>query len=365
MIPLQLKIDPFPIDEPIVVRLRASNRDQLPEGDARDAWLVARGNGTADFDLYGCSLRVHTPDPEALDGDVVFINPGRSVLHRLVRASSQHNTLLVTEQCDQKCIMCSQPPKDYHVDMFGYFLEAVEMAPMGAIIGLSGGEPLLHKRALLDFLAATQERRPDIRFHVLTNGQHFDRGDAGQMSELNLGTILWGIPIYSARSAEHDRIVAKTGAFGTLQKSLAMLGELGATIELRTVVLQSNAGDLEELAAHITRHHSYAESWAIMQLENIGFGRMNWNKEFNDTSRDFSDVAAAIDLASGRGTNVVLFNFPLCTVPAPYRRFCAASISDWKQKFLSTCEGCSLRSTCTGFFDWYPEERGFSRIAVQ
>lgn len=365
MIPLKLNIDPFPIDQPVVVRLRMSGHDQLLADDARDAWLVARGSRTADFDVNGCSLRVHTPDPEALDGDVVFVNPSRGVLHRLVRASSQHNTLLVTEQCDQKCVMCSQPPKDYHVDMFGYFLEAIEMAPTSATIGLSGGEPLLHKRALLDFLSVAQERRPDIRFHVLTNGQHFDRGDVADLSALNLGTILWGIPIYSARSAEHDRIVVKTGAHDTLQKTLAMLGELGAAIELRTVVLQSNAGGLEELAAHITRHHSYADSWAIMQLENIGFGRMNWNKEFNDTSRDFYNVAAAIDLACGRGTNVVLFNFPLCTVPEAYRSFCAASISDWKQKFLSTCEGCSLRSTCTGFFDWYPEERGFSRIAAQ
>jgi His-Xaa-Ser system radical SAM maturase HxsC len=365
MIKLQLKVDPIPIVEPLVVRLRTTLPMDSADRDQSDAILVERDQGTADFDIGGFSLRVHTENPDSLDGDVVLIVPGRGTLHRLIRSSSKHNTLLVTEQCDQKCIMCSQPPKPYHTDMFDSFLQAVKLAPKNATIGVSGGEPLLHKERLFGFLKSAQLARPDIQFHVLTNGQHLEPSDEVVLQALDLKRIVWGVPIYSANREIHDTIVAKPGAFDAVERNLALLGRVGAAIELRTVVLTSNIDELENLANHISRHQSYAQVWAIMQLENIGYARMNWDKEFCDTSVDFEGVAKAIDIVAGRGLATLLYNFPLCTVPDAYRRYCVSSISDWKQKFLAECADCSLRSTCTGFFEWYPDARGFEGIEMQ
>jgi His-Xaa-Ser system radical SAM maturase HxsC len=365
MIKLQLKVDPLPIVEPLVVRLLTKPLIDQTNRNNSDAMLVERGQSTADFDIGGFSLRVHTDDPDSLNGDVVLVVPGRGTLHRLIRSSSKHNTLLVTEQCDQKCIMCSQPPKPYHTDMFDSFLQAVKLAPKNATIGVSGGEPLLHKERLFGFLKNAQSARPDIHFHVLTNGQHLCPLDESILRALDLTRIVWGVPIYSANREIHDTIVAKSGAFDALETNLALLGRVGAVIELRTVVLKSNLDQLEDLANHISRHQSYAHVWAIMQLENIGYARMNWDKEFCDTSVDFDGVARAIDIATGRGLGTLLYNFPLCTVPNSYRRYCVASISDWKQKFLAPCTDCSLRSECTGFFEWYPDARGFEGIKMQ
>lgn len=365
MIQLQLKVDPIPIVEPLVVRLRTSLPSPSATASDHDAMMVSNSSETADFDVNGFSLRVHTRHPESLNGDVVMVVPGRGKLHRLIRASSNHNTLLITEQCDQKCIMCSQPPKKYHTDMFDQFLQAVVLSPKAATIGLSGGEPFLHKARLLEFLRKAQAARPDIRFHILTNGQHFERSDETDLRSLNMASILWGIPIYAAKPSIHDRIVAKEGAFEILERNLALLGKAGAVLELRTVVLKSNITELEELANHVTRNFSFAHVWAIMQLENIGYARMNWDAEFCDTSTVFDGIATAVDIAVGRGLRTKLYNFPLCTVPLSYRQYCTPSISDWKQKFLSTCEDCSLRSGCTGFFEWYPDDRGFGEIKAQ
>jgi len=365
MIQLQLKIDPIPIVEPLVVRLRTSPPDLSATESDHDAMMVSKGTESADFDVNGFSLRVHTRQAESLDGDVVLVVPGRGTLHRLIRASSNHNTLLITEQCDQKCIMCSQPPKKYHRDMFDQFLQAIVLAPREATIGLSGGEPFLHKARLMEFLRKAQTARPDIRFHILTNCQHFEPADEADLNSLNMASILWGIPIYAANPTIHDQIVAKEGAFEILERNLALLGKAGAVLELRTVILKSNITELEELANHVTRNLSFAQVWAIMQLENIGYARMNWETEFCDTSTEFNGVADAVDLAVGRGLRTKLYNFPLCTVPPAYRECCTLSISDWKQKFLPTCDDCELRSSCTGFFEWYPEERGFSGIRAQ
>lgn len=365
MIQLQLKIDPIPIVEPLVVRLLTRPPDPSTTASDHDAMMVSNNTETADFDVNGFSLRVHTRHPKSLNGDVVLVVPGRGTLHRLIRASSNHNTLLITEQCDQKCIMCSQPPKKYHTDMFDQFLQAVVLAPTSATIGLSGGEPFLHKARLLEFLRKSQSARPDIRFHILTNGQHFEPSDEASFKSLNMASILWGVPIYAANRSIHDRIVAKHGAFEILERNLALLAKAGAVLELRTVVLTANITELEELANHVTRNLRFAHVWAIMQLENIGYARMNWDAEFCDTSKEFDGIATAVDLALARGLRTKLYNFPLCTVPPAYREYCTLSISDWKQKFLSACDDCRLRSSCTGFFEWYPENRGFGEIRAQ
>jgi His-Xaa-Ser system radical SAM maturase HxsC len=365
MIKLKLKVDPIPIDKPLIIRLRTL---LVSEGSSRkinEAFLVCRDEVSGHFDYCGFSIRVYTSRLEDLDGDVVLLMPGQSTMHRLIRSKSVHNTLLVTEQCDQRCIMCSQPPKKYHVDMFGQFLDAIKLAPKNATIGLSGGEPLLHKARLFDFLKSAQHSRPDLSFHILTNGQHFEKDDTEILGNLDLTKILWGIPIYSSQLSVHDKIVVKEGAFNILHKNLAFLGALGALIELRTVVLKSNIPNFEDLADHISTHHPFTNVWAIMQLENIGYARMNWDKEFFDNSLSFEPIATSLDLATARGIRTSLYNFPLCTVPAAYRSYCVHSISDWKQKFLTACDKCTLKSACGGFFEWYPEGAGFKEIYAQ
>ncbi len=48
------------------------------------------------------------------DGDVVRLDKAKGAVRVLFRRASPHNTIMVTEQCQHYCLMCSQPPK--HVD---------------------------------------------------------------------------------------------------------------------------------------------------------------------------------------------------------------------------------------------------------
>ena len=131
------------------------------------------------------------------------------------------------------------------------------------------------------------------------------------------------------------------------------------------MLLQGNAGNLPALARFIATMLPFVHRWAIMQLENIGYARMNWHQIFYDHSRAFEPVASALDIARARGVDARLYNFPLCTVPKPYRALADCSISDWKQRYLDVCKSCKERSRCTGFFEWYPENNGFQNIAPQ
>lgn len=365
MIPLRIASSTLPIASPLVLRLRCT-----PEPDARtalghDAYLVSQSGGIAEFDVEGLSLRIQIADAPSLDGDIVLAVPKRRSIQRIIRSRSRHNTLLITEQCDQLCVMCSQPPKDGHVDLFDEYQQALLLSPENAMIGISGGEPLLHKDRLFAMLLTIKDRRPDLRFHVLTNAQHFQRSDMGVVEQLGPDRVQWGIPLYAAESGLHDQIVVKQGAFATLQKSLAMLGQNGARIELRTVLLKSNVNELEALAFYIARHLPFIDFWAIMQLENIGFGRMNWDREFFDHSATFLPIGSAVDTAAAFGTRARLYNFPFCTVPKHYQDLAVTSISDWKNKYLATCDGCSAMGRCAGFFEWHPEFGGYERLEPQ
>lgn len=359
MIPLRLKVDPPPIIEPLVVRLRDDGQDI---DSAHDAALVTKDGTVREYDYMGFSLVVHAAAEVELDGDVLLILPHQPSAHRLIRAASKHNTLLVTEQCDQLCAMCSQPPKKLHADLFDEFAIAAELAPREAYIGISGGEPLLHKGRLFDFLERMTVSRPDLRFHVLTNGQHFEPEDMRRLTMIGLDRILWGIPLYSHRPTVHDELVGKAGAFERLERSMALLAATGASIELRTVVTRRNWAELPELAGYVATSLPFIHVWAIMQLERIGYGRMNWATLFQDTSRDFLPARSAITLAAGRGIDVALYNFPLCSVPQDYRRYAVSAISDWKRRYLDFCDGCSARSSCGGFFEWYSHNEGFSAL---
>ncbi|TDW31875.1 His-Xaa-Ser system radical SAM maturase HxsC [Rhizobium azibense] len=359
MINLRVKIDPLPLDEPIVVRLRNSLSNTPSEADAI---LIARDDGRLEYDLHGFSLVIHPAEPEEYDGDVILVLPGQATAHRLIRASSQHNTFLVTEQCDQLCVMCSQPPKRHHTDLFSQFAEAALLSPTGAVIGISGGEPLLHKDRLFEMLRTVSAARPDVTFHILTNGQHFEASDVSELLEIGASRILWGVPLYSADADTHDKIVGKAGAFSQLERGLGILMRSGASVELRTVVMRQNASDLAALADFVFTRLSFVHVWALMQMERIGYGRMNWTKSFFDTSSDFLPVATAIDRSVARGMSVALYNFPLCSVPPEYRPYAPSTISDWKRKYLDFCSGCGSRAACGGFFEWYSHNEGFAGL---
>lgn len=362
MIPLRLQVSTLALPDPLIVRLRSDDEPDAYSDEGHDAVLQSWEGGLAEYDAGGISVSVRVADPDMVDGDILLIPPQSRTAHRLIRARSDHNTLLVTERCDQLCVMCSQPPKTQHFDLFDSFLEACRVAPYGQYIGISGGEPLLLKKRLFDFLMSLADLRPDLRFHVLTNGQHFTEGDMEVIEALGPERVLWGIPLYSASAADHDRIVGKDGAYETLVENLARLTRAGASIELRTVVIRSNVEALPELAQFITTRLPALQVWAIMQMERIGYGRLNWEKEFCDTSLNFYPVGRALDVAAARGLPVSLYNFPLCTVPPIWRDHAMASISDWKQKFINKCQTCTKRPVCSGFFEWSPADGGFQRI---
>jgi His-Xaa-Ser system radical SAM maturase HxsC len=346
-------------EAPYVTRLRLAADDAAPG----DAVLVEDDpHGSAFAGARGL-ISIDGLAGRDLGGDVVLVQPRIGRVERLFRAGSPHNTLLVTERCDQLCVMCSQPPKKTHVDRFDLLEEACLLAPAGELVGVSGGEPTLYKDRLLAMIERVLRDRTDLHFHVLSNGQHFEDRDVERLRDPVYRRVSWGIPLYAAGAGLHDWIVGKDGAFARLEASMARLIMAGARVELRTVVLEDNIAALPELARYVAGRLQFVEAWSIMQLEHIGFAKGRWRALFVHHQQRFGDVASALDYTTLHGVRAQLFNFPRCTVPEPYRGFAVASISDWKRKYVRACDGCREREACSGFFEWHPDEE--AAVAVR
>src|SRR5215203_1182040 len=106
MIPLRIAAEAPGAEHPFVVRL---NSDYALRSTSHDAFLSSADDDCLEYHGPGGSLRLTGMVPDDLDGDVLLVIPGRRIAHRLIRSASEHNTLLVTERCDQLCVMCSQP----------------------------------------------------------------------------------------------------------------------------------------------------------------------------------------------------------------------------------------------------------------
>jgi len=77
------------------------------------------------------------------DGDIVRVDPRLGEITVLYRRNSPCNAMLVTERCNNDCIMCSQPPRNVD-DSFlvKTWLEAIPlMDPSTTELVITGGEP--------------------------------------------------------------------------------------------------------------------------------------------------------------------------------------------------------------------------------
>ena len=353
------------IIKPAVIKLLDSAQLNSPEGDVIGLFLDKFEKNFQKWKSVCGTFEISFNRSFVVEiGEIWLIFPDPKKAARFFRPSSNSNTLMFTERCDQYCIMCSQPPKNKDYLYWNLYELALISVPRNTMFGISGGEPLLEKQSMLTLIDGVVAKRPDIKFHVLTNAQNFSEEDISILTALNKN-ILWGIPLYSTDSKVHDSIVGKQGAHAQLIANFAILYRAGAQIELRTVLLQQNAGYLSLIVNFIADKIPWISYWALMQLEPIGFARISFEEKFFDSSKQFEVIKLALDCARIRGIAAKLYNFPYCSVDKRYRENTNKSISDWKNKYLETCNGCKEQEKCCGFFEWYQDKTGYEHIGTK
>jgi hypothetical protein len=123
------------------------------------------------------------------------------------------------------------------------------------------------------------------------------------------------------------------------------------------VVLQKPTVErLQATAKFIARAFPFADHVALMGMEPIGLALANKDALWVDPM-DYADgLQGAVEILSDVGLRVSIYNLPLCLLPPALWPFARRSISEWKQKYLNECAGCSVRGTCGGFFGSHSSE---------
>jgi len=267
---------------------------------------------------------------------------------------SNSNVLFVTNQCNNHCIMCCQPPQKG--DDFNYFynqnVKLIKSAPKETkVVCITGGEPTLAGNRFIDLISLVRNELPSTEIHILSNGRTFINNDFTHNLKVAGGDkVFVGVPLHSDYFRDHDIIAGAKGAFSETMLGLYNLAEEGIPIELRVVVNKLNYYRLSQLAEFIFKN-LYFVSWiAFMGMEDIGLATKNASTIWIEPVEYISKLCDAVGLLAEYGIPVSIYNIPLCLLPHGFHKFASQSISDWKTKYLDTCNDCSVKGQCGGLF---------------
>lgn len=267
---------------------------------------------------------------------------------------SNDNSLFVTAQCNNRCLMCSQPPlKRNDIDeLFERNLRIIESAPEGLKdIGITGGEPTLLGERLFELIKIIQAKYPEALIHILSNGRAFqNKRFTKQLADTGNGKLLLGIPLHSNYIHDHDYIAQADGSYNETMKGLYNLGEFYIDIELRIVIHKINYQRLPQLSDFIYKNLPFVRYISFMGLEDTGYTIKNHNKIWIEPQYYKIQLEKAVLNLATWGLNVSVFNLPHCCMPETLHEFAKKSISDWKVKYMPCCDECKEKSNCCGLF---------------
>lgn len=275
-------------------------------------------------------------------------------IRSLYRANSPHNAVLITERCNNYCLMCSQPPKDVNDGwLLDEAMELIRMIPRhtAKVMCITGGEPTIYGEGFINLVGHFKRYLPHAALHILSNGRSFaDRAFAMKYAAVEHPNVMVGIPVYSADPTRHDYVVQAKGAFDETIRGILNLKALGQRVEIRVVVHKQTCDGLPALAEFITRNLLFVDQVALMGLEMTGFTRANLDSLWIDPLEYKDKLSETVQILDSYGVPVSVYNHPLCLVNPDVEKAYVRSISDWKNEYAPECLGCVRKNECGGFF---------------
>lgn len=350
--------------------LKVSTSRNLPEVLRREiAYLVSDQEIPRGFAHY-LLLEKHRPLVEVLppdfdysllpndysyigDGDIIRLSTDRQSISVLFRASSPHNSILVTEQCNHYCLMCSQPPKTADDSWILDEIESlIPLIPKDTReLGFTGGEPTTNRERFLKIISLTKSYLPRTAIHILSNGRSFkDPAFAEKYARIDLPDAMIGIPVYSDDPTLHDYIVQAQGAFDETIQGILNLKRLSQKVEIRVVIHKLSVQRLPELCEFIARNLLFVDHVALMGLEMMGFTRANLDELWIDPVEYKDTLSKSVGILAKYGMNISVYNHQLCLVNPDIQPYYRRSISDWKNEYAPECRSCTKQRECGGFF---------------
>ncbi|MDR2574091.1 MAG: His-Xaa-Ser system radical SAM maturase HxsC [Desulfovibrio sp.] len=271
----------------------------------------------------------------------------------LWESGSQQNSLLLTEACNCRCVMCPQPPNKHDPALFATatrVLDLLKGKPLENIC-ITGGEPTLFADNFINILRRCHAEHPGAQVSILTNAKKCSDGEfIKKLSTLPRGNDTFCVSLHSDIPEIHDEIVGAKGSYDETQAGIYSLAQYRFPIEIRHVVMKQNYSRLKEFSEYLYRYFPFCAHYAFMSMEIHGVADVNATSVYIDPADYQQNLRSAILALSKRGLHVSVYNTPLCLCHKDIRAFSRQSISSWKNTFLEQCDGCEEKESCCGFF---------------
>ncbi len=309
------------------------------------------------FCIYLESRQIEMIAPELnehfKEGDILEIDNKHKIIRTVLSSLSNENTLLLTEQCENRCLFCSQPPNflpDIH--LYNRATMALLNYDSEDLIGITGGEPTINRDAFVGMLKVLENFKNTTPLHILSNGRNLGNIAfyTAVMEQSAKRSIIWGIPLYGHKSSLHDMIVGAKGAFNDTLNGLLNLSSSMHGIELRIVIVKHNYKSLEYILDFINNSFPNIRSISLMNLEPVGWAKKNYDKLYISVEEQNKYLTSLMSKFNIIRFDIKLLNYPLCLLNEKLRPYAVKSISDWKNYYPEECNLCIYRGECCGYF---------------
>lgn len=283
--------------------------------------------------------------------DIMLEENGKTYL--LHRIEDKNITFFLTSKCNHHCIMCPQQLNIDNEDNDLLVKRVIDNLDYSVIEGIcfTGGEPLLK----IHFIEQVLEESPDnILITILSNGSILPSKKILDSERCKIC-----IPLYAPYDTLHNYL-SGSNSFYKIVNNLMFMSHRKISIELRFVLTKQNINVLEEYARFIWRNLPFVSDIAFMGIELTADALKNKDELWINPKEYVPTLERVIQFLDNCGLTVWIYNLPYCLFDSTFHKFLVQSISKWKIRYLSICEGCKLKQICGGMF--YSDTEEFEKI---
>ncbi|AWI05950.1 His-Xaa-Ser system radical SAM maturase HxsC [Clostridium drakei] len=291
-----------------------------------------------------------------VDKDVIEISPDTLTIRVLYRANSIDNFLMLTNKCNNNCIMCPDSlkvrteNKNIPISILKKYIELIDKKV--EFLCITGGEPTLLKEDFIEVIRYLREKLSGTEYLLLTNGRMFYKKRFVEAFVKNAPeNLITAIPIHGHYPELHDNISGVKGSFIQSFYGVKNLYKLGAKIEIRVVINKLNYNVITNIAAMISDYFPKVVRVNFMAMEMLGNAVVNREKVWIDFNSVQEKLKEAVFILLKSGIETRIYNFPLCSLDESIWNLSVRSISDYKIRYKQQCNECSVMKNCGGFFN--------------
>ena len=274
----------------------------------------------------------------------------------------------VTRQCNQKCIICSNPPTDKKLTLEKAKRKINEIKKEGGVgVIVTGGEPTLYKD-LASLISYACKR--GIFPRIITNGQKMADFDyAKSLSDAGLKHL--HISIYS-----HDKHVqaAISKNFDSLRNIVSTLANLkklqSITVDVNIAITKLNANHLSRTVQWLIGEYPFMHHFVFNNLDPF-MNRASENPSVIPRMHDFElELHRCLKILEKNGKTFRVERVPLCylsefefssTETRKIVKHEARTVyfldekgktiqKEWESEKAQCCSSCSVNEICAGIY---------------